>query len=174
MKKEILFAVIIGLGVGLIITFGIYRATQAMKKAPNNTEITQESATPVPQASNAQDAFSVVEPADDLLTSQSPIRISGQTYPNAAIVVLSGNQSEIVSQADGSGNFSFQYPLQAGSNILIIRSLSTDHDPLEVIRTVVYSSADLTQSTASQDASPSPTPSSKKVKPTPTPTPGGY
>ena len=175
MKKEIVFAVIIGLIVGLIITFGMYRARQAMTGATTvNDQISQNlaspSASPLATATPAQDAFLVSEPSDESLVTDSQVRVSGQAFPNAAIVILTQN-GETVGMADDKGNFSIAVTLLPGGNVLTIRALSDTRDPLEVVRTVVLSSADLTASpsaVSTESASPSPTPKSK-VKPSPTP-----
>jgi hypothetical protein len=183
MKKEVLFAVVIGLIVGLVITFGMYRAQQAMKGA---STISTGDATPIPATSSnpisQTDAFPVSEPKDDSLVSDANIHITGQTFPNATVAVL-GENTEVIGAADDKGNFSIPYTLQAGSNILTIRAMSDTHDTQEVIRSVVYSTADLSISaspvpTTEAKASPSPTAKGKatptpKPKTTPTPSPKG-
>lgn len=164
MKKEILFAVCLGLIVGLIITFGMYRAQIAMRgSSTTNTDLTGSSANPSATPSSQEDAFPVSEPLDETLTSESSVRVSGKTTPNAAILVLNGN-TETVGSADQQGNFSLTVSLTSGANVLLIRSLSDTADPQEVTRTIVYSTVDITQNTPVAT-------SSATAKPTTTPKP---
>ncbi|SRR5258708_3521872 len=169
MKKEILFAVGIGLVVGLIITFGMYRARQAVTGATTiNNQLNGTLASPPPTNVTApeQDAFLVSEPLNESLISDPNIRVSGQAFPNAAIIIL-GGITETVGTADANGNFSLAVTLQPGGNLLTIRALSDSRDSLEVARTVIASNADLNQN-ATPSATPKPTPT---PKPTATPKP---
>ena len=177
MKKEILFAVGIGLVVGLIITFGMYRARQAMTNSSTiNDQLTRDLTSPSASTNtNGKDAFLVSEPQDESLVIDPNIRVSGQAFPNAAIVILT-QDGETVGSADTKGNFSLPLTLQPGGNILTIRALSDTREPLQVMRTVVFSTADLTQN-ASPSATPKPTTTPKpsntpKATPKPTAKPG--
>lgn len=178
MKKEILFAVSLGLVVGLIITFGVYRAQQAMKNAStvNSTIADTISQPPSPSTSptSQNDAFLVTEPKDESLVAEAAIHVSGQTFPNAAVVII-GVKGEIVGTSDDKGNFSIPFTLQPGANVITVRVLSDDHDTVEVLRNVVLSTADLTATpvaSASATAKPTATPKATK-KPTPSPTSKG-
>jgi hypothetical protein len=173
MKKEIIFAVSIGLIVGLIITFGMYRAQQAMKGASTiNSSITDALTSPQTSSANQQseDAFLVTQPEDESLVTEASIHVSGQTYPNSTIVVLGGT-TEAIGSSDDKGNFSVAVNLQSGANILSIRVLNPNYNTLEVVRSVIFSTADLTinsVATASAKTTPSPTPATKKLaSPTP-------
>ncbi len=170
MKKEIIFAVVIGLIVGLIITFGMYRARQSLSgSSTENARIEGTLASPPTasvQPSSTADAFLVSEPADESLITDPQIRVSGQAFPNAAIAILTGN-GEVVGTADAKGNFSLAVTLQPGANIITIRALGNTREPLEVIRTVVVSNADLS-ATPSAVPKPTATPSpTKKPRATP-------
>lgn len=154
MKKEIVFAVIIGLVVGLIITFGVYRARRAVS---DSTTINVDSATPTPTPISSQkESFLLTEPVDETLTTESQTRVSGQTFPNAVIIVLT-QSGETVGQADSQGNFSLNVPLLAGANLLTIRVSGDNQDTKEVTRTVVLSTADL-EASSSATAKPTTTP----------------
>lgn len=182
MKKEIILAVIIGLIVGLVITFGVYRAQQAVQQNVSTNAIITETiaspqASPQLQQTSSTDAFTLTEPADEALVSEPSIRMTGQTIPNATIVILGGSK-ETIGSSDSRGNFSIPHTLQVGSNILTVRVLSDAGETKEVVRTVIYSTADLSASSTqpTPEASPvsSPTPTAKgKATPTPktSPTP---
>lgn len=167
MKKEILFAVGIGLIVGLIITFGMYRARQAVTGATTvNSQLNGSLASPpATEETNAEpkDAFLVSEPVNEAVVSDPNIRVSGQAFPNAAIAILVGD-TQAIGTADNNGNFSLPLTLTAGGNLITIRALSDTQDPLEVMRTVVVSNADLTQN-ATASATPKPSASPKFTPP---------
>ena len=174
MKKEIVFAVVIGLVIGLIITFGMYRARQAM--TGSSTVNPQLSASPLPSGNtaNKHEPFLVSEPADESIVADATLRVSGQAFPNAAIVILNG-ASETVGMADDKGNFSLTLALVPGANVLTIRAMSDARATLEVIRTVVFSTADLSATPVPTfTPKPSPSPSAKpttKPKASATPKP---
>jgi len=163
MKKEILFAVSIGLIIGLIITFGMYRARQAVTGS-TTVNIDPQSGVKTTTA-NTKDAILISEPLDESLIPEAQTRVSGQALPLAAIIVLT-SKGETVGQADSKGNFSLTVPLEVGANIITIRAFSETQEPVEVIRTVVVSTADLT---ASSSATPKAT-AAPKATPTPVPT----
>ncbi len=145
MKKEIIFAIIIGLVVGLVITFGMYRARQAIT---GSTTINTEASPTAPSTQSTQkEAFLVSEPLDESLIAQPEVRVSGQAFPEAAIVVLT-DEGESVTTADSKGNFSLSVPLQPGANVITIRAMGEKRETLEVIRSVVVSTADLTASSS--------------------------
>lgn len=164
MKKELLFAMSIGLCIGLIITFGMYRARVAMT---TNTTVNRIDGTlPTPpvlgkdEEKSNTDAFVVSQPLDEALLSDPKIQVTGQTYPNAVVVILQ-EASEIVGQSDAKGNFSIPITLDAGANTLVIRVLAENRDPLSVTRTVIFSTADLSAGTSTKTATPSSTPKTK-------------
>lgn len=176
MKKEIIIAILVGSLVGLVITYGMYRASQAVKRAVSNTTTIDASTNPLDMASpnpdhlTQKDGLNITEPLDNLLSSDASIHVSGKTYPNSAIEVLT-TDGEIVGMSDATGTFSLAVPLSAGANILIIRSQDNVHPGQEETRSVVYSTADLSVSASSPDATstPSATPKAKKAGGTPTP-----
>ncbi|PWU23858.1 hypothetical protein C5B42_01705 [Candidatus Cerribacteria bacterium 'Amazon FNV 2010 28 9'] len=174
MKKEIIFAVLIGLIVGLIIMFGVYQAQKAMQSASTtNTDVTDTLSSPPPDtsATASQDAFTVSEPLDESIATDANIHVTGQTIPNAAIIIINTTPTETVGMSDANGNFSIPYVLQPGSNVLRIRVMSNTQDTMEVVRSVIFSTADLTvKNTPAPTPTSSSTPKAKATaKPTSTP-----
>lgn len=175
MKKEIIIAILVGSLVGLVITYGMYRASQAVKRAVSNTTTIDAStnpldtASPDPEHPTQKDGLNVTEPADNLLSADTTIHVSGKTYPNSAIEVLT-TAGEIVGMSDATGTFSLAISLNPGANILIIRSQDNIHPQQELTRSVIYSTADLSASSAPDATStPSASPKAKKAGGTPTP-----
>lgn len=144
MKKEITFAIVIGLVVGLIITFGVYRARQAVT---GSSTINVDSSPTLQPSTSEKEPFLLSEPQDESLIAEAQTRVSGQTFPNAAILVLTG-KGETIGVADSKGNFSFSVPLETGANVITVRVMSDTREALEIVRTVVVSTADLTASSS--------------------------
>lgn len=139
MKKEILFAIFLGLSLGLIITYGVYRArTTLQQPAATNIETTPD-ATPL---ASAQSTLSITSPDDEIITDQEEITIAGTSTPDSFIVIIVNNQ-ETVTTSDSSGNFSIQSELEAGSNIIQIHALDEDGNSIIKERTVIFSTVEL-------------------------------
>lgn len=151
MKKEVFFAIVFGLVVGLIITVGMYRARRALDTVPSQSPepflTTSVEETPLP--TGEESLLRIREPAPELSTQQSTISITGTTLASTPIIVLH-NEKELITTSDAQGNFSLPVTLVEGANIFTIRVLPSDRAPLESVRTVVYE--------PSQIATPSATP----------------
>ncbi len=165
MKKEVLVAVVLGVIVGLIITFGIYTANTALQRRTRQINATPS---PTPTTGNAkQSSIIIYSPENDTMTDKDTIQLSGLTTPNASVVIFLDDKPTVTT-ADPKGNFSADLSLAGGSNIItIVATDETGKQSLEQ-RSVVYSTANLdeTSASATTSATPSPKPS---VKPSPTP-----
>jgi hypothetical protein len=151
MKKEILLAVLIGLGLGLIITYGVYRArTSLTNPSTGSTESQVASPTPASQTS-----LVITAPEDEIVQSTASITVAGTTTPNSFVVVLLDDE-ETITTADASGNFSVERQLSLGANVILIFSVDEDGNTAEVERTVVLTEeeeADPTDETSTEEDS---------------------
>lgn len=141
MKKEVVLAIIVGLFIGGVITFGMYRAKQAVDSAspkPEFVAIESQTDTFGTEQTDVSQGIIINEPEDESLVRSASLRITGRTTPNASVAVLL-EDSEVITFADEQGNFSATVTLVTGSNILIIRSLTDSGQTSEVSRTIVYS-----------------------------------
>jgi hypothetical protein len=152
MKKELLVAVVIGLLVGLVITYGVYRASTAGRGPRSTTQTT------ITTDSTAHETSTLVlsSPEDESVQTTDQITVAGTTLPDSTVVVFV-NDLEHITTADRSGNFSVVGKLEAGSNVIIVHSLTEDGSLTMVERTVIYITDSLTAVSASASASPSPT-----------------
>lgn len=135
MKKEVLIAVIVGFSLGLIITFGVYRAQKSIKERSNNQNATQES---LLEDKNTDIPLSLTQPEDGSITDKDTITIGGITKKNAIVSVISPEDHKIT-QADELGNFSVEFSLDGGENQIQIKSFSDDETTQEKSISVVYS-----------------------------------
>ena len=134
MKKEVAIAIIIGLVLGVIITFGLYRARLSLVEQPINP-------TPSPTIENQLDATSTLNldsPKDESIVSDKNVTIAGSTLPHAFVVIFV-NDEEQLTNADDTGHFSVTADLETGSNVIAVHSLDEDGKAIVQERVVIYS-----------------------------------
>lgn len=142
MKKEVLIAIVIGFALGLVITFGIWTANQALKKPaveeipPSEVE-TALTPTPMPEFS-----LLITSPEDNSISSKTSIEVNGQTIPSAIVVILY-QEGEKILEADGNGNFSTEITLAGGENEITISAYDQEDNEISKTLTVVYSTAEI-------------------------------
>ncbi len=141
MKKEVTIAITIGFTIGLIITFGIYRAQKAYQdnkqSLQNNNQQQQTNPTEPPPHS-----LVVTSPVDETLSDQDTVTITGTTSPNSYLTAVS-SQHQTFTQAQADGTFSLEMTLEEGANIITITSLDQFSNSQTADLTITYSTADL-------------------------------
>ena len=137
MKKEAFVAILVGLSMGLIITFGVYRVTNTITEPPvtNLNENPSNS-----EATETPTILALHSPEDGSIQTQKELTVAGTTTPNS-FIVLFVNDSDFISNTDESGNFSFKAELEDGVNILRIHVLNNSGDAIVEERLVVVSDA---------------------------------
>lgn len=168
MKKEVVIAVLIGLSLGLIVTYGIYTARRSLMSTNSSLPTPTPSSTPAPTSS----VLSVVSPDDESLQFTSDVKIAGTTKPGSLVIIFINDKYQIT-HADQSGNFGIGVQLDEGSNVITTRAIDDNGQTVDDQRTVIYSTTDLTEPVASSSATVVATPSAKlkKTKVTPSPSP---
>lgn len=137
MRKEVIIAIILGLGLGFIITFGIYRTQVALRSTPSSDEQAEALKTPTTNLTpTTEQELAVRNPEDGLITAEESTVVTGQSEANTPVVLLV-NSTEYLSTTDDGGNFSFDVPLRQGSNVLTLYVLREDGSSLTDQRTVI-------------------------------------
>ena len=154
MKKEVGIAIIFGILVGLILTFGVYVANTAIQKKSQKETMTVATPQPVTQESTPS-SIVIFNPDDGMLVDKELLQISGLTSANAMVVVFVNDQ-EYITTADQKGNFTAEVKLVGGSNVLTTITTDQAGKQDEDTRVVVFSTANLDDKPQS---SPSPSPS---------------
>ncbi len=141
MRKEVLIDIIIGFGLGLVITFGIWTANKALKEsAPENTAPVEETkVTPTPSSSLE---LVIVSPENNIISEKEIVEISGQTS-SKAIIAITYPEGEKLLEADEDGNFSTEISLIGGDNLIKISAFNDQGDEATKTLTVVYSTAEI-------------------------------
>ncbi len=142
MRKEALVAILVGLFLGLVITFGVYRANKAVKehgKTSNSSLPVNGSQAPSPLPS-PMISLRITEPEDNLVLTKSKVTVSGTTEPKSVVALLAeGNEALVL--ADEEGVFSAEVELTSGANEVKVISLLKTGEEQEKTLNLVYSTA---------------------------------
>ena len=152
MRKEIFLAIVVGIIVGLGITFGIYTLRQRF--IPNKT--VQEIANsrdqnPTPTPGTEQKNLVIQQPSNNLLTDQDTVKVVGRTTPKSYVTILAFDE-EYITIADQDGDFAQDVALELGGNRITVITTLPDGKQEEIVLSVVYSTVDLNVENASPEA----------------------
>ncbi len=160
MNKETLIAAAVGLGLGLIVTVGVYSMKRTLTPDPTN----QLTVSPTPATTDENQVAGdlvVTAPEDGLLVNEEKITVKGTGPTNSQVVILVGNADSIV-KTGSDGQFEAEVALKTGPNVISVISVDESGQVDQIEKLVVLESS-VAQPTSS--ASPSPT---TKVSPSPT------
>lgn len=137
MRKEVLVAILIGVILGALVAFGIWRANLALlpKKEAVKTE---QRAGPTPSAEVPASSLILTQPEDNTILSQDKVIIKGATTPGATVLFLT-NIDELVTQADKDGAFEQEVELEGGPNEITVTSYDESGNEMTQTLTLVYS-----------------------------------
>ncbi|MBU0975061.1 hypothetical protein KKD03_05175 [Patescibacteria group bacterium] len=148
MKKEVLIAIFVGLTMGLIITFGVYRVKKSITETPTAN---LEESPPEAEVTTATTILALHNPENGTIQTEKELTVTGTTIPNA-FVVLFVNDTDFISNSDESGHFSFKIELTNGTNVLRVHVLNDAGGVTVEERLVVVSDAfEQKETTASKE-----------------------
>ncbi len=144
MRKEVVFAIIIGLFLGAVILVGWQLADQSAKQAASTTVQTPQAKpdlaspeTPIVQG------ISLISPQNHAVVNTDSLKIIGKTFPNA-LVAASNSENEAIVTADKDGNFSVDLSLIGGENVIKLTVLKNDLTTDSTKISLIYTTAKLT------------------------------
>lgn len=143
MKKEIVLAIVIGFGIGLIATFGVYNARRAIREA--NQIFTPIASSEENKSSGdvaSSQVLSLASPLDQSISSEPKITVSGTTISQSWVIILSEKGEKLI-QADKKGNFETEVALISGENEIEVQSISENGEKAAKTVTVVYSTVEI-------------------------------
>lgn len=136
MKKETIIAILVGLSLGLFITYGVYQAkTSISPESDKDQDIL--SLTPIPENEFSGELV-LNSPENEIIQEDNSISVSGTTLPNSFVVIFVDNK-ETITSSDESGNFSTEISLENGLNIITITVLDENGRSISTERTVIVS-----------------------------------
>jgi len=148
-SKELIIAVLIGFGVGLVVTYGIWTANQAIKQkessiSPIPTEAVRSNGVneivPVDAINKLQ--LTVAQPEPNTMTDLDILSVTGVTMADANVFVFGERDWELVI-ADNQGQFNTEIQLIRGVNFIKVTTVSDEGKQVSVGRTVVYSTTEI-------------------------------
>lgn len=149
MKKEVFLAVFLGITLGFVITFGIWKARSALKNLPptqtasNSTTAPNGKPSPMAESTTANSPkLIIIQPKDNDLINSEKILVTGETLPQSTIVIIfEGGQTNAIS--DQKGKFSVEITLTGGINTLSIYAFDEAGNEAHEELTVIYSTAQI-------------------------------
>ena len=117
MKKEVLFAIMVGFLVGLVITFGIYQAQIARKKT-----LSKKPGSQIEQVAPQNNTFKIHTPGNFSVVDSETLTISGTATPNSYLAVI-GQKTENIVQVNSDGTFTTQVDLVEAVNIITVSNI---------------------------------------------------
>jgi len=125
MRKEIIIAIVAGIGVGLINS--AISVNTPLK--PKTNAVT-----------NTTTGLTLITPNDNQVVAESEIEITGATNPNSIVVVSTQNDNYVM-QANKDGSFTTNASLKAGINQILITSFNQENQKTSKLINVIYSSS---------------------------------
>jgi len=137
MRKEVTYAIVGGIILGLIVAFGVYRINSVVSGKSHGAGI----ATPTPQSGTLGE-FKIVldKPENDDVVTNDSITVTGLTKP-LAWITLSGEQGDYTVQSDSTGAFSQDVKLIPGVNQIKVTAFEASGTESATQVLVVYSSS---------------------------------
>lgn len=135
MRKELVWATIVGISLGLVIAFGVWRVNANLK--PKNIFV---NSTPRPKTNPSDFQIVLDGPENNDVVTTSSTTVSGITKPLSWITV-SGEDDDYIIQADNEGVFTQDVNLISGVNQIKITAFDAAGSQSIQKVLVVYSSA---------------------------------
>ncbi len=147
MRKEVIWATVIGISFGLIIAFGVWRINSSFNSKDSNPD-----KTPAPQNNSSELKITLDKPQNDDVVTNTPITVSGITRP-VTWVTVSGEKGDYTLQSGPDGVFAQDVELTAGVNQIKITVFDTQGGQSVEEVLVVYSSGFVLKTVATPGAS---------------------
>lgn len=135
--RERLIIVFVAVAIGLIVTtliFFLYQQTKTIPNQPNKNAGSQSSTSPT----ESPKYLTIDQPQDETLSDRRLLQIKGKTHAED-IVVVSTNQEDKVIRPTSDGKFAVSITIDAGANIIVVRSIAPDGSEKTESRTVTFS-----------------------------------
>ena len=139
--KEKIFTIAIGLAVGILAASGYFLVTKGVPNLTkvNPIQIIQPKNKPnpsVPPTHNGkQTPLSLDLPIDNSSTQNKTATVSGQTAPNATVVIYA-NADQNIASAAADGKFKYQIQLENGLNVISVTAMDGTNTPNVIYRNV--------------------------------------
>lgn len=110
MRKEVLWASLIGITFGLVIAFGAWRINSSLK-----SKVETQTPTKTPSPNSSEFKITLNKPENEDVITNEILNVNGITKANS-ILMVSGETEDSVLKVDSKGSFSQDIELVAGVN----------------------------------------------------------
>ena len=147
MRKEIIFAVVLGIILGGIILYGLRLANEATK------DLTQSLSTPTPISENGNppsqitptpnpdNTIIITSPQNNFVSNENKITITGSAPKNTNLTIIS-EKAETIIETDENGKFNQEITLVGGENEITISGVINNEIKSTTI-TIIYTTAEI-------------------------------
>lgn len=138
--KEIAIVVSLGLLIALVITIVFWHSQQK-----NTGSLYQVSSSPTPLLTLPEKTPSPIEFTNlenETVFENKAIVVTGKTFPHAPVVIFV-NRKNFFTTADENGNFSLNFNLESGSNIIEAVAVDENGNSYSDTRLVIYTNKSL-------------------------------
>ena len=152
MKKEIIIAIILGLVVGLGITF----VSAVIRHGDNQSQQNKNIANRIALENNAlEDGDStaglkvkILSPTNETVVTDAELTLTGRALADSLLVVFV-NDNDTITNVPENGEFSIPIKLETGSNILSIHAVDEAGQTYDDQITVIYTNKSLEENLVS-------------------------
>ncbi len=148
MKKEVLFAVILGLILGGVLLFGIQLAEKSSQQANSATSSKQEPTPSIDEVSPSitpsivpTKGLTITAPLNHSLAFKTPLKITGTATPGSTVIITSEEDERIATVSD-SGTFTTDFNLIGGDNLITLTQVFQGVSTTATV-SVIYTTAKL-------------------------------
>ena len=137
--RERILIIFIAVAIGLLITtliFFLYQQTKTIPRSTSNN--TQSAGNGEAAPTNANSYLRVDEPIEGLISDKRLIEVRGTTHPGDTLVI-STNQEDVAAKPSSDSKFSLTVTIDAGANVVIIRSIAPNGEDVKESRIVTFS-----------------------------------
>lgn len=143
MRKEVLWAIVAGVLLGLIVAFGVWRINDSVKNTSSPQPSQSSKTSPAPEllkqeSPNTELKVVLDKPQDNYVVANNTVAVSGLTRPSAWVIV-SGESKDYILQSDDSGSFTQEVDLVAGANQIKVTVFDNNGEKSSREVLVVYS-----------------------------------
>ena len=142
MRKEVILAIVIGFALGLVITFGVWTANQALKSQKAETPVSTVTTPPTEVTPPVTFVLDITSPEDGALVNEAKVMVSGRTQPDSTITITSEKGEDIV-LAGADGTFANEVSLVNGTNEITITAFNLEGEEVTKTINLVYSTAEI-------------------------------
>lgn len=135
MRKEVLVAILVGILLGSLVAFGIWRANILLGDKKEKT--VEVFPTPFEQEISGSQLV-ITQPEDSTVVSVDKVLVRGTASAGSTVVILA-QSGEYIVEVKGDGSFDQEVGLEGGANEITVIAYDASGNESKQVLTMVYS-----------------------------------